>query len=167
MKYELCFIISPLVAETEHPAVKDEVLGFLKGIKAEVISEPYFIGRKKLAFPIAKQRHGFYVFLEFFLEDKEKLKDLEVKLKHDKNILRHLIIKKEKEAVRSKVDPSRFADAPEAKTKAAPRKRRSDAVPRPRRLAPSPVADKKEDKIELGEMPQKLDEILEKGPKID
>ena len=32
MKYELSFIISPAIAETDHPSVNQEVLDYLKGI---------------------------------------------------------------------------------------------------------------------------------------
>jgi len=166
MKYELSFIISPLVPETEHESLKQEILGYLKDSKAEIISEPYFMGRKKLTYPIKKQKHGFYVFLEFSLEEKQALKDLDVKLRHNNNILRHLIIKKDKVSDKSKVDMSKFADVPEGKVF---RKTRSE---KPRRSEYKPREFKKpvkteEIKVDLKDIDKQLDEILEAGPKID
>lgn len=170
MKYELSFIISPLVPETEHESLKQEILGYLKESKAEIISEPYFIGRKKLTYPIKKQKHGFYVFLEFNLEEKQALKELDIKLRHNNNLLRHLIIKKDKVSDKSTIDISKFADVAESK---APRKQRNDRNERPvRRMAPRVVESKKvakveEVKLDLGDIDKKLDEILESGLKVD
>ena len=95
MNYELSFIISSNLPETEHPQVQEEILGYLKNSKATVTKEPYLLGRKKLAYPIKKQKHGFYVFLEFATENSDGLRDIDTKLKHNNSLLRHLIIKKD------------------------------------------------------------------------
>ncbi|MCD4761242.1 30S ribosomal protein S6 [bacterium] len=173
MKYELSFIISPAIPETEHKAVQEEILGYLVEIKAKVIREPYFIGRKKLAYPIQKQKHGFYVFLEFEIEEKVGLKELDTKLKHNNSLLRYLIIKLDRAAVEAKLDPSKFEEAPAAP---APRSRPARRAPFTRPLkkeSPKPikasVSEQKADgkpKIKLDDIDKKLDDIL-KDPKID
>ena len=96
MKYELTFIISATIPETDHKKVEGEVLSYLKKADAKIIKEPYSIGRKKLAYSIKKQKYGFYTIIEFSLEDTSKLKELDTEIKYNNDILRHLIIKIEK-----------------------------------------------------------------------
>lgn len=110
MKYELSFIISSVLPETEHEALHKEVLSYLDKIKAKTSKEFNSLGRKKLAYTIKKQKHGFYVFLNFELEETAGLKSLDTDLRHNNNILRHLIIKlikenkPKKQTIKSKVE---------------------------------------------------------------
>lgn len=150
MNYELSFIIGPNVPETEHKAIEQEILDNLKKMKANISKAPYAIGRKKLAYPIKKQKHGFYVFLEFELEEKSGLKDFEVKLKHDPKILRHLIIKKDK------------LSEEEAK-KAQAKKTKPVAAKKEEATSSQEKEEKKEEvKVDLGDIDQQLDQILDK-----
>lgn len=162
MKYELSFIISSAIAETEHEAVKQEILSYLDKAEAKLVREPYFIGRKKLAYPIKKQKHGFYAFLEFESDQPANLKELEVNLRHNNNILRHLIIKLEKAAEGANADPSKLEEKP------APRKvvekkpaAKKPAPVTPKKPATKPV-EKKESKepVVLEDIDKKLDDIL-------
>lgn len=155
MNYELSFIIGPNVPETEHKAIEQEILDNLKKMKANISKAPYAIGRKKLAYPIKKQKHGFYVFLEFELEEKSGLKDFEVKLKHDPKILRHLIIKKDKVSE----EEAKKAQAQKAKTtvkKVEENKKEETAS------TPEKEEAKEEVKVDLGDIDQQLDQILDK-----
>ena len=111
------------------------VLSFFKKAKAEILSGPTSLGRKKLAYPILKQKHGFYVVLEFKLEDTQELKELETSLRHNKNILRHLVIKRRLLNVFDKNGEKNFAD--EVK-KAAPSKRTDSRSNRNNRSAYAP-----------------------------
>ncbi len=92
--YELTFIINATVPETEHKVIQDKVLDYIKEVKGTITKKAYSLGRKKLAYPINKQKHGFYVSLEFESEEKGDLVELDTKLKHNDVILRHLVIKK-------------------------------------------------------------------------
>lgn len=169
MKYELSFIISPVIAETEHASVNQEVLGYVKGIDAKIIREPYFMGRRKLAYPIAKQKHGFYVCLEFETVDGKNLQDLDTKLKHNSHLLRHLIIRLENRIQNAVVDFAKMEEKDRSKTKPTNVKK-SRAVSggnffkketySPKRVEP------KHEKFGLEDIDKKLDEILE-DPKID
>lgn len=98
MKYELSFIISSTIPENEHSKIQEQVLSYLDEAVATHNKEFFSLGRKKLAYPIKKQKNGFYIFMIFELEEKANLKELDTKLKHNSNILRHLIIKKDKES---------------------------------------------------------------------
>ena len=92
--YEVTFIISALLPETEHLGIQNKVLQYIKDMEGQISKYPSSLGRKKLAYPIKKQKHGFYISLEFNLAAKSSLKDLDNKLKHNDNILRYLVIKK-------------------------------------------------------------------------
>ncbi len=163
MNYELSFIISSNLPETEHAKVQEEILSYLKNAKATVTKEPYLLGRKKLAYPIKKQKHGFYVFLEFSTENPNGLRDIDTKLKHNNSLLRHLIIKKDAN-IKTKPIKS-LEEKVEAKKPSKPVK------PQPRPIAPTPKAEPKAeaktDKVDLDDIDKKLDELLEKEPKVD
>jgi len=163
MKYELSFIISPAIAETEHLSVNQQVLDYLKGIDAKVTREPYFMGRRKLAYPIAKQKHGFYVSLEFESENSSSLKELDTKLKHDNSLLRYLVIKLENRLESANVDFSKMVEKDTNKENVrAPR--RSKATPKKEETKKR--EDKDKGKVRLEDIDEQLDKILEE-PKLD
>lgn len=167
MKYELSFIISPAIPETDHPSVNQEILDYLKGIDAKITREPYFMGRRKLAYPIAKQKHGFYVCLEFETTETRALRDLDTKLKHNNGLLRYLIIKLENRSERAMVDFSKMEEKekPRAKGRAAKSSRPARFKDSRSQPAKDKVVDDK-DKVALEDIDKKLDEILAE-PKVD
>lgn len=168
MKYELTFIISPAIAETDHPSVNQEILDYLKGIDAKVTREPYFMGRRKLTYPIAKQKHGFYVCLEFETDQTIALKDLDIKLKHNNSLLRYLVIKLENRAESAMLDFSKMEEKERPKVKSRPartaNKMSAGRVRRP--LEPREKKDDNKNKVALEDIDKKLDEILAE-PKVD
>ena len=163
MNYELSFIISSAIPETEHDKVQQEILSYIEIAGAKISKQPQVIGRRKLAYPIKKQKHGFYVFLEFETEDKTGFVEMETKIKHNPGILRHLLIKK---------DVKVSAVAPEVK-QAKPTKPAFEAKPKteekseekPQESEAKPVTE--EIKLDLGDIDKRLDEILGSDPKVD
>lgn len=151
MHYELTYIVSAQVPETEHGAVEKTVLDLLKKAKTTIKLSPYSLGRKRLAYPIEKQKHGFYYVLEFDFvdEDKSGLQDFETSLRHDKNILRHLIVK-----ISGKPKPVRRnkdAAEPAVKTEKNPRSEQKETK-----------TSEVKAKVDLEDLDQQLDNILEK-----
>jgi ribosomal protein S6 len=161
MKYELSFIISPVIAETDHSSVNQEVLDYLKGIDAKITRELYFMGRRKLAYPIANQKHGFYVGLEFETEEKASIKELETKLKHNNSLLRHLVIKLERPTENTEVDFSKMEEKESNRTKV-----KDTRKPRAGFNKAAPKKPAAKPKVRLEDIDKKLDEIL-KEPKLD
>lgn len=158
MKYELSFIISGSLPETEHQAVQREILSYLEKAKVQTDGKFEAIGRKKMAYPINKQKHGFYMFLRFDLpEEKSALKELDTQLKHNNNILRHLIVKLEPAALKPK--PQR-KPAHERIKKVEPK----SADPRPTSLPESGESITKLNLNDLEDLDKRLDEILEREP---
>jgi len=89
----------------------EEAISFISKIENElqdlgkIISETK-AERKKLAYTIEKEEEAWLSFFSFFPNQEKDLKEsldlIEKKLKEEKNILRHLIIKKEEQkAVKS------------------------------------------------------------------
>ncbi len=168
MKYELTFIISATIPETEHKKVEGEVLSYLKKSNAKVIKEPYSIGRKKLAYSINKQKYGFYTVIEFEIEDSGVLKELETELKYNNDILRHLIIKQEKE---TKVKKARKKEEKieeikeekkEEKTEEVKEEKTEDIKEEKKEEKTEEVKEEKieEIKLDLDDIDKKLDDIL-------
>ncbi len=167
MKYELSFIISPAIPETEHQAVQQEIVGYLDSIKAKVTKEPYFIGRRKLTYPINKQKHGFYVFLEFASEENPDLKSLDNKLRLNSKLLRHLIVKLDRKAQEAKTDPSQFKEVLAPARPAVKRRPARRPLAKQTTAPTSPVKTSQErPKVSLDDIDKKLDELL-KEPEID
>lgn len=146
MNYELTFIVGAQIPETEHPKVVQEIVDHLEKAGAKISKAPYFIGRRKLAYPIQKQKNGFYASLDFDTDKSQMLKELDTVLKHNTKILRHLVIKKELGA----------DDKKEVK-KVAPAKKSEPASP----------AKRGEPKLDLGDIDKRLDQILAEEPKLE
>jgi len=166
MKYELSFIISPAIAETDQAAVNQEVLGYLKDLNVKITREPYFMGRRRLAYPIAKQKHGFYVCLEFEAEDVSVLKEVDTKLKHNNSLLRYLIIKLDNRSESKTVDFSKMEERTPIKSNSQPARRVKISLPKVFSRKEEPKKDNDKGKINLEDIDKKLDAILEE-PKLD
>lgn len=161
MHYELTYIVSAQVPETEHGALQTEVLDLLKKAKTTIKLEAYSLGRKRLAYPIEKQRHGFYTVLEFAFEEdasKEGLKDIDTSLRHNKNILRHLIIKTNgKPKLEIKNTDNESESKPTRKAVAGRNVKKTENVKKEETKKVEAKVN-----VDLTELDQQLDKILEK-----
>ncbi len=164
MNYELSFIISSAIPETEHDKVQQEILSYIEKTGAKISKQPQVIGRRKLAYPIKKQKHGFYVFLEFEAEDKTGFVDMETKIKHNPGILRHLLIKKD---VKVSATPSEAKQAKPTKPafEAKPVLEEKPVEEKPQESEAKPAVE--DIKLDLGDIDKRLDEILGSDPKVD
>jgi small subunit ribosomal protein S6 len=145
--YELLYIVSNQYTEDELLPIREKVNSILGKYGAQLgFSE--FLGKKKLAYPIDKVNHGYYVVVEFELEDGSAIATINNDLKLDKEVLRAQIIAKpkitEKEIERAQKQRARAAE------EAAP-----NATPKP--VAKKPEAKKK---VDMKQLDEKLDEIL-------
>lgn len=92
-KYEVMYIISPTVEEEQVKALVEKF--------NELISEHGEIekveewGRKKLAYEVQDQKEGYYV-LVYFTANPEFPAELERNFKINENILKYLILNREK-----------------------------------------------------------------------
>lgn len=89
-QYELTYLISDDVAESEINKVSGRINGYVTDGKGKVLKEESW-GRRKLAYPIKKQQFATYITLNFELEP-ENLREIEKDIFHAPEILRHLML---------------------------------------------------------------------------
>jgi len=99
--YELLYLIPAPLTEKDLPNVSKKVKEIIEKLGGKIRKEEN-LGNKKLAYPIKQIYRGFYLLLNFEI-DQKKLKELDQKLKLVPEILRHLVTKtiKKKKVVRS------------------------------------------------------------------
>lgn len=145
--YEIAYLISAEIPE-------DEVFGVAGKITSAIQDAHGLVGRieepkkRRLAYPIHTNGHHTHAYFGWTRATMipERLKDLEKKLKLEKNLIRYLIV----EEVKRPVYEPRFR--PE-RPRVAPL--RLDEV-----KAFEPQAPKEEDKMKLEELDKRLEEIL-------
>ena len=92
-QYELTYLISDNVPESEITKVSGKIGGLISDEGGKVLKEESW-GRRKLSYPIKKQLFATYVTLSFELEP-EKLLNFGRDLKHENDLIRHLLIVKD------------------------------------------------------------------------
>ena len=145
--YELLYIVSNQYTESELKDIKEKVEALLAKNGA-LLGYQEFLGKKKLAYPINKVAHGYYIVTEFELQSGEALKTISNSLRLDKQILRAQIISKKKiteeEITRQK------REAQEERNESAKEKPAEE----------KPVKKTEIKKANLKNLDEKLDEIL-------
>ena len=91
--YETLFIVHPNMTEEEVKPYIEKVTGVIE--TAGTVTEIEEWGKKRLAYEIEKVRDGYYVLVQFNAESKV-LDELNHIFRITENILRGIIIKKEK-----------------------------------------------------------------------
>lgn len=92
--YELVFVVSPEVGEKETGDTVDRISKFITDQGGSVSSQEQW-GMLRLAYPIKKFYEGNYFLTEFTIDPHEAL-ELENTVNLSQEILRHLLIKKDK-----------------------------------------------------------------------
>lgn len=132
--YDLTYILNPNLSEEEVVNYKKQIRDLIISKEGQILAElPE--NKRKLAYPLKKMVQGYYLSLDFEMPA-ESLAELEKKLKLDNNVLRHLIIKKEKIVVEA------FSEEDTTKSR---RERRP----------------KKEERVKIEELDKKLEELLQ------
>jgi len=147
--YELTYIISTGIAETEHPEIKQKLDDILAKLEAE-ITDKQDLGKKKFTYAIEKIRHGFYQVVEFNAMP-DKIIKLSEELKLLPQILRFLIITK-KELTAEEI-------AKEQARKTATEEKKEEAVKIEEKSEEKKTKESK--KVSLEDLDEKLDEIFE------
>ncbi|MBZ9578345.1 30S ribosomal protein S6 [Patescibacteria group bacterium] len=129
--YELTYLLSPDLSEEELKIFQEKINSFVKEDGGRLEKSKNPI-EKKLEYPIKERERGYLATLDFHFEP-EKLGNLEKKLKQESSILRYLILV---QRVPKKNEIPKIT--PEVKVKKL----------------------KKERKVELEKIGEKLEEIL-------
>ncbi len=123
-KYELMYILSSAVSDADVPTVTAEVDKFLTEAGATLLTQE-LMGKKKLAYPIAKTRNGFYI-LRNFESSGNKLQSLDNKLRSLEPIIRYLVVNVDDQERRATKD-KQIQD----KMKAARKPQKVETAPQP------------------------------------
>jgi small subunit ribosomal protein S6 len=89
--YELTFVVRPQTEDDGLKNVIERVRGWISADQGQVVKVDQW-GRRRLAYPINKQREGFYVFMQVQLEP-ASVKGIERNLELSEDILRYLIVR--------------------------------------------------------------------------
>lgn len=127
--YEIAFLLKN-ESEEKIVSVLDEIKKYIEN-KNGRISEESRPQKRRLAYPIKKEHEAYFGYIKFFSKP-EELKEVEEKIRHNRQILRHTLTLQ-----------SRY-----------------DARPRPIRRKIKRVPEKKA--ADLAEIDKKLEEILGK-----
>ena len=95
--YELALIINPEVSEEETRAILDRVEQIVATYGGQVVRVNQW-GRRRLAYPIERQRDGFYIFIDMILTP-ETVIELERTLKVSETVLRHMMKRRDSKVV--------------------------------------------------------------------
>lgn len=93
--YDLVLVVRPSVSEVDRKKVLDTLLKSLGDVKTETKD----LGRRNLAYPMKKEREGFYLLVNIASENPLPA-DLEKKLLTTDSILRHLIVRRRDNGVK-------------------------------------------------------------------
>jgi len=95
-QYETVFILTPVLSDEQTKEAVERIKNVLTSAGADVFSEEMW-GMRKLAYPIEKKSTGFYCMLEFKAEP-TVIKNYELQLRRDEQVLRYITVKNEKYA---------------------------------------------------------------------
>ena len=105
--YELVFIVEPRQSDDEVQALTDKYTGMIEASGATIRYIDVW-GKRKLAYPIQKYNEGKYVVVYVHADGQVPWPDVERLLMQDEKILRHLVVRTDKDlkrALRGKVQP--------------------------------------------------------------
>lgn len=153
-RYELLYIIPATYAETELQPVIDGITAILKKAGA-TIARNEMVGKLKLAYPVGKARHGFYVLVDLDVES-NKLGDIDNALRLHTDVIRHQMMVKDQKA-KPMFKLTSVEEIERAKDRAATAKETT----RTRQTSAAPKTEGKKAEVNMADIDQKLDKIIE------
>ena len=89
--YETIYIVNPNLDNNTLSKILVEIANELAKTKSKVINH-YNWGKKRLAYPIDKQKYGSYIILQYEGGDKNKINDFDIWMKLNNAIVRHMTL---------------------------------------------------------------------------
>lgn len=90
-KYELVVLLKPGLVQEDIDKITKKILGIIETVGGKSVSSSS-LGKKVLSYPISRLNEAFYIQFNFELEP-VALREVEVKLKLEENIIRHLVVR--------------------------------------------------------------------------
>jgi len=152
-QYELLYVIPATYAENELQPVMDGVTKELTKLEAKITRND-MVGKLKIAYPIKKVRHGYYVIVDMELEP-GKIASLDRALRLHSDVIRHQLVMKD-----TKSKPVTSLSSVDRIDRERPSRKRSERATTDRQAAAAPKKDSKVD-VSMEEIDKKLDKIVE------
>jgi len=154
-KYKLTCLFSPLVDQKKLEEVSQKIKKWIieKGGSLSEKENPLLGLKKNLAYPLKKYRQAFYFNLNFLLAS-QLINQLGQQLNLEKDILRHLIITKQKiksKPIREAID-HKIVDRIEPLV--------AKEIPLSKKPTQEKTPPEKKEKVKIEELDKKLEEIL-------
>lgn len=103
--YELLYIVNPNMEDGRVNNIIDEIGNEINKYKVSIINH-HIWGKKRLAYPINKNKYGIYVILHFGAEQFDFLIEFERVLILNKSVIRHQLVRLDEEPAKVKdVEP--------------------------------------------------------------
>ena len=153
-QYELLYVIPATYAETELQPVMDGVTKELTKLDAKITRND-MVGKLKLAYPIKKVRHGYYVIDDMEIEPSE-ITALDKAFRHHSDVIRHQMVVKD-----AKSKPVMSLSSVDRIDRERPARKRSERTSTDRQAAAAPRKDAKKADVDMKEIDKKLDKIVE------
>ncbi|MCK4903116.1 MAG: 30S ribosomal protein S6 [Candidatus Marinimicrobia bacterium] len=119
--YELLYIVNPNIEDDRVKNIIDEIGNEVGKYKVSIINH-YIWGKKRLAYPINKNKYGIYILMQFSAEQFDFLKNFERFLILDKAVIRHQIVRLDDE-------PTKVEDIESVVDETEPLKKESFEIP--------------------------------------
>ena len=148
--YETLFLVPGTYTEEEYPQIIKKIKDLIQKTGGQITHEKD-LGRRKLAYTIKQNTHGYYYLVEMDLDSKE-LRPFDGTIKLMNEILRHQTVKKIKKT-KEEIE----------KEKQQAEKRREYAEEK-EKIEEKPIAD---EKPAIEEIPEKSDKLKEISRKED
>jgi ribosomal protein S6 len=149
MEYELLFF-TYASSEAKVPEMKRELEEILVNHGGKLSGDFTDIGKRKFAYPIKRETHGFYSFVRFTLEDKDKLPEINKRIGLLNKVTRHLIVKAAEVG-----KPVSAGDLPTQE--ALPEEKKIEEIPQEKTVESKPKAS-------MEDLDEKLNELLDETP---
>ncbi len=98
--YELGIVVEPRQSDDEVQAITDKYTGLIEASGAEIKHVDSW-GKRKLAYPIRNYNEGKYVFVFVSADGQVPWPDVERLLMQDEKVLRHLVVRTDKDLKRA------------------------------------------------------------------
>lgn len=162
MNYELMLVIQGQIPEDLAREVLNKVKSIIEEFKSSITLEDFW-GRRKLAYKIGSQEHGYYDVLNFSIEP-ENIKKIENEIKLIGEVIRYLVIKKEEKVVVKKTKKVKV-EAEKTKSEKSLEKKKEEEKKEKIEEVGKPEREKKEERKEIkAKEKSKKDELEIKEP---
>lgn len=112
--YETLYIVDPNLENQALEKTMDSIGKELEKTKSKIINHRFW-GKKRLAYPVERQKYGSYIIMQFEGGDQAKMVDYNTWMKLNNSVLRHMtILLEEKPELYVEIKNSESDDATDA-----------------------------------------------------